>query len=1076
MISALELAGLLGRHPPTEQQQAVIEAPLAPALVIAGAGSGKTETMASRVVWLLATGQVRVNEVLGLTFTRKAAGELAQRIGERISQLRLAGILPPDSVELEQATVSTYNSFATEIFRDNAMLLGREPDSVLLSESAAWLLARRVVLASTDPGLVPIGRGVDQLTDAVLELSHELSENVADADAVSRLARDFGSLQDLPVTDGRPKATAYRSVAAAVKELSALPVLVTLAQQFATEKRRRGLIEFSDQVALALAACQAVDTVAAGYRERFKVVLLDEYQDTSVVQTKLLVALFAGHGVMAVGDPHQSIYGWRGASAANLARFAADFGREPAVGAAVGAAGAGAAGSDDAVTTFSLATSWRNARSILDAANVLVEPLRRDGSVAVEPLAARPAAPVGTVRAEFFETVEEEAHAVARWLEDGVSVPREHGGLPSAAILFRNRHHMGLFVNALEQRGVPFHVLGLGGLLSTPEIVDLVCALRVINDPTAGSELIRLLSGARYAIGVRDLQELSNLAGWLHSRDWAQQELSPDVRQRMRNSVAVDDGRSIVDALDFLAEAPPSHGRLASFSPAGLARLREAGRTFASLRSRAGLGLLDLVRLVEQEFLLDIEVGANDSKHAGFANLYAFYDEVENFLAVDDLGTLGSFLGWLKRAEQHDVMGPRSEAAESGTVQLLTIHGAKGLEWDLVAVPRLVSDELPGKAREGTGWLRFGKLPYEFRGDAAELPALKWRTVKNQKEFDGNLKEFATALSERHQAEERRLGYVALTRAREALLLTGSFWAGGTKARAVSPFLLELSERAIVGDLPRQSAFAQNPTAGTELVESWPLDPLGSRRSTVEQAARLVAAADADADAGRYQRDLELLLAERRQNLLGNEFVPLPSRVAASRFKDFIAEPAAVAASLRRPLPQRPYRATRLGTLFHSWVEQRYGSGGRADLIDASPIELDDEPGEVPADSAELRRLQQIFERSEFAAVKPEEVELEIHLVLEGQVIVCKLDAVFRQDDRYRIVDWKTGKAPEDEADLELKQLQLALYRLAFARWKGIDPDRIDALFYYVSDDRIIRPERVFDEAELVTLWRGSTG
>ncbi|MBC7762564.1 MAG: PD-(D/E)XK nuclease family protein, partial [Candidatus Saccharibacteria bacterium] len=127
-------------------------------------------------------------------------------------------------------------------------------------------------------------------------------------------------------------------------------------------------------------------------------------------------------------------------------------------------------------------------------------------------------------------------------------------------------------------------------------------------------------------------------------------------------------------------------------------------------------------------------------------------------------------------------------------------------------------------------------------------------------------------------------------------------------------------------------------------------------------------------------------------------------------------------------------------------------------------------PGAVDPDG--LAALRATFERSEFATLTPEEVEIEIHLILDGEVIVCKLDAVYLVDGRYRVVDWKTGKAPRDAADLESKQLQLALYRQAFAEWKGIDPSLIDAVFYYVTDDRVIRPERIYDRDELVALWR----
>jgi DNA helicase-2/ATP-dependent DNA helicase PcrA len=196
--------------------------------------------------------------------------------------------------------------------------------------------------------------------------------------------------------------------------------------------------------------------------------------------------------------------------------------------------------------------------------------------------------------------------------------------------------------------------------------------------------------------------------------------------------------------------------------------------------------------------------------------------------------------------------------------------------------------------------------------------------------------------------------------------------------------------------------------------------------------------------------------------------------VPASRFKDFVTDPAEVAAGIRRPMPEKPYRATRLGTLFHSWVEERSGLGGSREIIDALSSEL--EPEDEAIDEAQLQRLQEIFERSAWAGVKPVVVERELHLPFDGHIVICKIDAVYERDGRYQIVDWKTGKAPKDSDELAERQLQLALYRLAFATWKGIAPESVDAVFYYVSDDRVIEPDRLYDEEELLRLWRAATG
>jgi DNA helicase-2/ATP-dependent DNA helicase PcrA len=1049
-ISALQIAAALNLPSPTRQQIAVIEAPLGPALVVAGAGSGKTETMANRVLWLLANRLVRPGEILGLTFTRKAAGELAARIRLRIEQLAKAGMVESDYDPFESPQVSTYNSFANVIFRDNALLIGRESDGAILGAASAWQLARSLVIASHDERLVELGKRVDDVTKAVLALNSAVSENIVDVAEVRALADRFGRIADLP-PGGTGK---YEAVETLATMVASLDVLLNLSEQFAEAKRRRGFVEFSDQVALALQIVRSTPRVAADFREQFRVVLLDEYQDTSVVQTWLLAELFGGHPVMAVGDPNQSIYGWRGASAANLESFADQFGR------------------GDAIQHFNLATSWRNGHGILAVANALVEPLLPRARVHVEKLTAGPSASDLPVDVAFDETVIAEAMSAALWLKQHLSRTNEKGEAPTAAMLFRARKSQAHFIQALREQHVPYHVLGVGGLLAEPEIADLVSALTVLNNPSAGSELIRLLAGSRWRIGVRDLKALRGVASWLNRRDYAQQPLAEDVANALRSSVAADEGGSIVDALDFVCTAPAGHSQLGGFSELGVERMREAGGTLASLRARAGLDLLDFVTLVEQELQLDIEVVANEFRALGGANMEAFFDAMNGYIAVDDSASLGGFLGWLREAEWRDGLSPRPEDPEPGTVQLLTIHGAKGLEWDIVVVPRLVEDELPSRSIEGyNGWLAFGRLPWSFRGDAAELPEFLWELIDTRKQLLESKDAFSELVRERHLLEERRLAYVAVTRARHSLLLTGSFWSSQTKPRGPSPFLRELEAAGVIGALPDGTESEENPLGDEADVVVWPMDPLGNRRVRVVAAAAAVRAAD-PSNTGVWGAELELLLAERAARINANRYVELPNRVPASRFKDFVSDPATVAASLRRPMPEKPYRATRLGTLFHSWVEERSGVSGSFEELDTLATESDTDG--TLLDAAALARLQATFEKSQWADRAPIEVEREIHLVLDGQIIICKIDAVYERDGRIQIVDWKTGKAPRDADDLEQKQLQLALYRLAYAQWRGIDPALVDAVFYFVADDQVIAPAHLYDEQELIVRWRAS--
>jgi len=808
-----------------------------------------------------------------------------------------------------------------------------------------------------------------------------------------------------------------------------------------------------------------------------------------VIQTRFLAALFRDSAVMAVGDPHQSIYGWRGASADNLYAFGRAFAQAAPV------------------TTFSLMTSWRNDTAILDVANRALEPLKRPG-LDVPALEPRPGAGPGRVEVRFPHTVDDEAEQVAEWFTArrrehvAAGADRAHTG----AILFRSKRHMQTFASALARQGIPHRILGLGGLLSTPEVVDVVSMLRVIHDPTAGSALIRVLVGPRFAIGVADMAALYDLAAALAGRDADLSPLSDEVQQRLRSSRGADEAVSIVDAVDFLRAAPDDYRLLAAISSEGRRRLRAAGEILERLRRSAGLPIPELIRLIELELRLDIELASNESRgpaRIAATQLRAFTDEVRAFLSADDRGTIGSLLAWLDKAESTDELMPRPEPPEPGVVQLLTIHGSKGLEWDAVAVVRLVDGELPSRPQDTAGWFGFGVVPFALRGDRDALPVFRWDP---QAEMDaagdvpakrhkaaldalaagvtkafphgGALRRFKNEYRDYQQQEERRLAYVAFTRARSDLLLSGAHWAGQTRPRAASPYLLEaidvLGLDQIGGVDPDD-----NPYAGPGLTRSWPMDALGDRRPRVtaaEQHARAALAAPSAPEATPQLRRLLAERAERQQGLIGDA----PTRVPASRFKDWVTDYRGTLRDLGRPMPERPYTQTRIGTLFHAWVEHRSGLVGASSTVESALWELDDEEASPIAqtsadDEQTLAGLRAVFERSEWARLQPIAVEIEIDFAFSGgHIVICKLDAVYRREDRggrIEIVDWKTGRAPRTPAEREERMLQLALYRLAYHRRFGVPLDEIDVALFYVADDLVIRGDRVYSESELVQRW-----
>lgn len=1150
-LSATDIAAALGQPPPTAAQQRVIEAPPEPALVVAGAGSGKTETMSGRVVWLVANRHVDRDEILGLTFTRKAAGELAERIGTRlavIDEYGRRGLLPhlaeivrsdvlrrvddaapgrqrelvrahvldelaahfdtgwdpatPRAAEdlMIRPRVSTYNAFADGIVREHAARIGRDPDVAMLSQAASWMLAREVVLRSDLPELEDIDFALGTVIDAVQRLAGDSLDHRVDLGLAERIARDQ-ALAFAP----------YRSnsdVEKAASNLLSLPVLADLVRDYIAEKERRGVLDFADQVGGAYDIVETAPDVRTELREQHRVVLLDEYQDTSVIQTRFLAELFRDSAVMAVGDPHQSIYGWRGASADNLYAFAKTFARS------------------GAAQTYSLMTSWRNDRGILDIANRVLEPLQRPG-LDVPPLEPRPGAGDGVVDIRFPFTVDDEATAVADWFADrraahDAKTGTGHGASPhTGAILFRSKRHMQTFAGALAARGIPHRILGLGGLLTTPEVVDVVSTLRVVHDPTAGSALIRLLTGPRFGVGVADMGALYDLGRALSERDTDMTPLPEEVRAKLRSSRGADEAVSIIDAVDVVRAVRDDYRMLEAITPDGRSRIRAAGEMLERLRRASSQPIPELIRLIELELRLDIELASNETRgpaRIAATQLRAFADEVRAFLAADERGTIGSLLAWLDKAESTDELMPRPEPPEPGVVQLLTIHGSKGLEWDAVAVVRLVVDELPGRVSDTSGWFGFGVVPFALRGDRDALPRFEWDPVaamgdetdpeKRQKLAQallsggatkanpqgGALKRFKDAYRSYQQQEERRLAYVAVTRARTDLLLTGAHWAGQKAPRTPSPYLVEaIDVRGLEPIEPVDPA--ENPYEGPGSTLTWPLDPLGARRAAVTAAAAAVEAA-ARSGAAEPSDELARLLAERAARQRGTD-AAAPTRVPASRFKDYVTDFTGTLSSIIRPMPERPYRQTRLGTLFHAWVEQRSELVGVGSRVDEALWEVDeDDPpsepgidhgGEAPvtsADAADLAALQATFERSEWGALRPIAVEIEIDFALgaglghvgseHSHIVICKLDAVYRREDRggrIEIVDWKTGKAPRTAQERDERMLQLALYRLAYHRRFEVPLDQIDVALYYVADDLVIRGDRVYSEGELFHRW-----
>ncbi|MFE0641503.1 UvrD-helicase domain-containing protein [Streptomyces sp. NPDC058877] len=810
-----QLKELLG-IPFTPEQTACITAPLAPQVVVAGAGSGKTTVMAARVVWLVGTGQVAPEQVLGLTFTNKAAGELAERV--RTALVR-AGVTDPDPLDPDdppgEPRISTYHAFAGQLLTDHGLRIGLEPSTRLLADATRYQLAARVLRES--PGPYPaLTRSFPTLITDLLALDAELAEHLVPPERLdAHDSRLLAALADVRLSNAELRKVP--EAAAARRELLDLVV------RYRAAKRSRDLLDFGDQIARSAELATTRPEVGALLRAEFKVVLLDEYQDTSVAQRLLLSGLFGGgpsgrstgHAVTAVGDPCQAIYGWRGASVANLDDFPEHFPHQDGTPA----------------SRYSLSENRRSGGRLLDLANGLAAPLRALHT-GVEALRPAPGAERdGTVRIALLPTHAEEIDWLADSLAHLVRTGREPGEI---AVLCRTATDFPAIHAALVARDVPVEVVGLSGLLHLPEIADLVSVCEVLQDPGANASLVRLLTGPRWRIGPRDLALLGRRARLLVHR--AGEE--PDPEQRLAAAVeGVDPAEvvSLADALDTFLDSGGAPDDGLPFSAEARVRFARLAAELRALRTSLADPLMDVLHRVLSTTGLEVELSASPRALAARRRetLGHFLDIAAGFASLDGEASLLAFLGFLRTAVQFEKGLDNALPGGENTVKVLTAHKSKGLEWDVVAVPGLVAGQFPS-ARARESWTSQPQvLPHALRGDATTLPEVDSWDAKS-------LTAFKNEMRDHQHTEELRLGYVTFTRPRSLLLGSAHWWGPAQKKpRGPSDFLQALHDHCAAGHgdieawAPEPEPGAENPAleeGERDLAWPLPLDPQSYRR------------------------------------------------------------------------------------------------------------------------------------------------------------------------------------------------------------------------------------------------------
>ena len=1109
-LSATQIQAIVdATKTPTPEQVRVVEAPRRPLLVVAGAGAGKTETMSMRVLWLLANHpDVTPASILGLTFTRKAAGELGDRLRERIRLLSRE--LPQLSERLDEDPVTlTYNSFAERIVSEHGMRIGIDPDFSMLSEAGALDMMTQIVEAwptDLDDDLSPAG-----VVGRILHLSGEIAEHGYTVESARQALEGFG--RELEIVGDSNKAARELHQANQRRIAFLGPI-----EAYQKRKREMGLLDFSDQLVLATRIVREVPSVRAALREEFRAVLLDEFQDTSVIQMELLSTLFGDHAVTAVGDPNQAIYGWRGASASSLETFLERF----------------QTGAPEEGQTLTLSTAWRNDVSILEAANRVAEPLREVASYqagkeqlnAQSPvLVPRPGAGRGVVEIAYPAAYEDALAATVDFVKRVRSQATKDGKRRTVAVLSRRRKDFPLIDAALREAGIPTEIVGLGGLLDQPAVQDVRAALELGYDVAASPWLARLLAGID--LGAADLMALG---------DWA--------RILARREGASSHQAVLLDAVDD----PPAPGWAAKGRPAiseeAVRRVRLLGERLRQVREGVGRSITEQVeRAILIMGTLD-DVIADPLSMGGRAALDEFIAVAAAYEKETPGASLGSFLAYLRLAdEREDGLDAPLGEPDPKAVQILTVHGSKGLEWDGVVVFGLCDGVFPSHSKKtsvewtddvppANAWLTdSGALPHPLRGDHGDLPPfvpdVEGSRTASAAYDKWSTKVYKPSVGVYAEREERRLAYVAMTRARSAQLLVGA-WTSDFNMKVSHPsrYLMEASaqlfghtpqpaggtagaveDRDVWGsgawrDLGVKPAVGEGacliaPIPGEEEREAlsarapsgtFPPAPGPSRQRVAAAAASVRAqmrelAQDRDvfealAELGDDPsvRDTIALIEEDR---LGREAPVVDlwaERVPATSVSAMLQDAPGFARDMRRPMPAKPSSFSALGTVFHAWAERELhvaGADPASEAVDPSAV-VPGEDGALAgggdgADEAlltakerelleKLRENFRAFVAGELADYRAVAIEEAFSVEVGGVSVQGRIDAVFErvsgQGPRFLVVDWKSGQPvtrttkPEK---LAYFATQLRLYRRAWAERVGVDAAEVGAMVAFLA-------------------------
>jgi ATP-dependent exoDNAse (exonuclease V) beta subunit len=1012
------------------QQQAVIDHPLElPAVVEAGAGTGKTFTIVERVVALLSSGAVSAEQILLLTFGRKAAAELRARLMQRVGESALR--------------CQTFHSFAWSLLSSHLYDCGLSPETTVIEDAEARVEFHTAFedylndKAAAQSGFPLRAFNRDELRGYLFKIRQDLKQEgqsvaefreraLAAADAFSRISyrelrrpylrprggRDYELVQDL---------TDEQLACEIAEEKARVRAVAEIFERFDRRLAERHCLTYADILARAEAALAASPDLCRELRSRFRCCLVDEYQDTDRAQHRFLEALF-GVGferVMVVGDVLQSIYGFRGAHPHNVQVFK----------------------QAERSVTYTLSENRRSVQEILNLAHDVVSEAHAD---AVALAAARGSADRQVVHvssvwdgdtADVDDDIKKrrrdgyipfdrarvlEARAVARrithLLHSGMQVHTRDGDrVPISpqhiAILSRTKLNVGPVTDALLDASVPFKLVGGVGFYDAPEIRDALAWLRLLADPFNSPALVRALQSS--TIGACDAV-VARLASGVERDEaaFARTVLTGELPQgddheAQRAREAATSVRTVLDDLAPYAALPLLSALRAVYERTGLERFY---RESSLPRASQAAANLDKLEALARGF-------SEDTPGAHPADFVSFIGELEG---VD--------------FDEREADVPSTDA-----VTISTIHSAKGLEWPVVFLLSVWPDDVKGPRLfvHDDGSLLYGEgadggRPFHYLAVTERADAEGWVRRKDE-------------LSEKDDSEERRLLYVGITRARDMLFVSGlrrrpsKANPKGKTHRFLTDVYDWLRTRGWLHDdhqaLPKLERWTSQQKAALASPSVRPMQPTPARGACPPLSYSLIADFEQCPRRAVYRAGLRL------------PQVATPQRRARAR-RDW-EDPASPANAIGLPESLSDQdsllNAGDYGAMLHKALElwalaQKDGvSRSAAHLVSDALGALGLSPG-----SDERRRaigaVKQVGRAFEGWTVLAAEAPFTIDVGSEGdpQLLFGYLDLLSRDGDgKVCLVDYKSGDALGAEFGL-----QLALYRAAAKSVYGFDVER----------------------------------